>query len=522
MRKFTLLFFAAMMAFVSCKDKGGDPKPEEIEDSTEIEVPPPAEANTLPRQIVLRSNRQVESYKITYKSGNKIDKITKSNEEVQTYHYNGQGLIERIDYSGFGDRGSIAYTYNGTVLIRSEIIQSDIVTGKIEYAYPSDGKVTYTELSLENGRWKTEPPVTLEYDSKGNLIRGSQGSTQLTITNDDKNSPFVNVAGWSKIHLIAGVSGENVDIDIFGRRNNPTNTKMTESQSMNRKFIYEFTDTENPKFPTKVTGKEGNETVFTAEICYSGNCNLSTDPVDPNNPGDESNPENLTLPETIVMTFKGEERTYTITYQGDARNIDKISRSGVVETYVYDVNNRIQKIYRGSENDGNYSLYTYDGNGRLIKEEVHRPGNPVEVNEFNYSGTKPVMSMNGDADIEFIQDSNGNITAVALSVPGLPNAGSVSLTFDDKNAPFKNVAGWGKVRYLAGLPLGENVWFEDIMGGGNNPLKLTGNFMGQAADITYVYEFKDNKNPKFPTKITGTKKVGSEPEETFDATITYK
>jgi len=245
------------------------------------------------------------------------------------------------------------------------------------------------------------------------------------------------------------------------------------------------------------------------------------DPNDPDN-GEDGNPDvETTLPKTIEMSFEGDTRTYNITYQGDTKKIDKISRSGLVETYVYDENNRIQKIYRGSANDGDYNLYTYDGSGRLIKEEGYRPDESPTVSEIDYSGTKPVVSLRGEGEVELTHDSKGNLTNAALIFGGT-SAGAVSLTYDDKNAPFKNVVGWSEVYYLVGAPLGDNIWLEDIAGAGNNPLKLTGSFMGQIANITYVYEFKDSKNPKFPTRVTGTKKVGSDPAVTFEAKITYK
>ncbi len=523
MKKITLLFLALIMAVVSCKDENGGP------DSTgpDIEPPPPAEANTLPRQVVVRNNGEVTDYRITYQSGSKkIDKITRSDGIVETYHYNGQNLIERIDYAINGNDGNTVFFYSNDVLTRSESTRSGQLIEKVEYTYPSSGKITITNSHNNGGTWETESPITLEFDSKGNVVKGNQDQIQATVTYNDKNSPLLNVAGWSKIHFTGGIpGGDNVDLsDIVGRRNNPINTKMSNgTESMDLKFSYEYTDTENAKFPTKITGKDDGQTKFTAEICYSGNCNLSTDPNDPDDPNGP-NPETATLPEMIVMTSGGETRTYTITYQENSKKIDKITASagGAAAIYVYD-GERIQKVHWGSENSGDYNLYTYDGNGRLTKDENHRSGGDTDVTGFSYSGTKTTVSGEGvgDMEVELSYDNKGNFTGATLSAGGT-TAGQVSITYDDKNAPFMNVVGWKEIRYLVGAPLGENIGFEDIMGAGNNPSELTGTVGGDNVKVTYVYEFADSKNPKFPTKVTGTKKVGSAQEETFTAEITYK
>jgi len=520
MKKFTLLFFTCMMAFVSCKDENGGP------DSTgpDIEPPPAEEAHTLPRQVVVRSNGEVAGYTITYQSGTKkINKITKTNGAVETYRYNDQNLIERIDY---GNDGYVSFFYNNDVLTRSESSRSGQLVEKTEYTYPSNNKVTFVQSKYENNAWESDAAITLEFDSKGNVTKGGQGGLQATLSYDIKNTPFLNVEGWSKINFTGGIPlGDNVDIsDIVGRRNNPTSTKVIEGGAslLDLAFSYEFTDTENAKFPTRITGKDDGQTKFTAEICYSGNCNLSTDP---DNPGDPNgpNPETETLPATIVMTSGGDTKTYTIVYQENSKKIDKITEAGGASTtYIYD-GERIQKVSLGSANSEDYNLYSYDGSGRLTKDENHRSGGDTDVAEFSYSGTKTIVSGEGvgDMQVELSYDSKGNFTDATLSKGGT-TAGQVSITYDDKNAPFMNVVGWKKIRYLVGAPLGENIGLEDIMGSGNNPSELTGTMGGDNVKVTYVYEFADSKNPKFPTKVTGTKKVGTDPAETFVAEITYK
>ena len=245
---------------------------------------------------------------------------------------------------------------------------------------------------------------------------------------------------------------------------------------------------------------------------------------DPDNPdnGEQPNPETATLLQTIVMTSNGATKTYTITYQGNTAKIDKIAENGgTFTTYVYD-GEHIQKVYWGSENSDDYNAYSYDGSGRLTKDDNFRSSGEDGVTQLSYSGNKTIVSGEGvgGMEIELSYDS-GNLTGAVLSDEGTV-AGEVAITYDDKNAPFKNVVGWKEIRYLVGAPLGDNIGFEDILGAGNNPLKLTGTFGGSNVEVNYVYEFSDSKNPKFPTKLTGTKKVGTAAAETFVAEITYK
>src|SRR5690606_21613092 len=197
-KKFTLLFFACVMAVASCTDENPDP------DATgpDIEPPPIAEANTLPKQIVLRSNGEVESYTITYKSGSKkIDKITRLNGETGTYHYDGD-LIERIDY---GSEGNEKFFYSSGALVRSETTRSGSVEEKAEYSYPSASKITIVDSYDDDGNWEVEKPIVLEFDSKGNVTKGGQDGLAATISYDNNNSPFLNAEGWSKIHFKGGI-----------------------------------------------------------------------------------------------------------------------------------------------------------------------------------------------------------------------------------------------------------------------------------------------------------------------------
>lgn len=264
--------------------------------------------------------------------------------------------------------------------------------------------------------------------------------------------------------------------------------------------------------------------VVTIAFCTDKKADPNPDGSEDPDKKEQTNPPAETLPEKIVMTSGGETKTYTIIYQGSSKKIDKITAAagGSSTTYLYD-GEHIHKVYWGPENSEDYNLYSYDGSGRLTKDENHRSGGDTETTNFSYSGTKTVVSGGGvgGLQVEISYDGKGNLIGAVLTNDG-DNAGDVSITYDGKNAPFLNVVGWKKIRYLIGAPLGDNIGFEDILGAGNNPLKLTGTFGGSNVEVTYAYEFSDSKNPKFPTRVTGTKKVGSDPAVTFEAKITYK
>src|SRR4051794_28491718 len=100
MKKVTLLFFAIMMAVVSCGDKKNDPDPDvedpDIEDPNNEELPA-EEANALPEKIVMTSGGETRTYTITYQEGTaKINNIAESGMygRLETYIYEGDLIIK--------------------------------------------------------------------------------------------------------------------------------------------------------------------------------------------------------------------------------------------------------------------------------------------------------------------------------------------------------------------------------------------------------------------------------------------
>lgn len=526
MKKILLILIVLVIGIASCKKKSDYPEPIIDPEEPGVEVPPASEANTLPMKMSINANGKSEVYTITYQSGTKkIAKIEKSNGPLETYQYAGD-LIERINYGSAGnDYTMFEYSEKGA-LIRKTHYQSSNLATKIEYSYPSESKVTFVESEYKNNNWETRETTTLEIDSKGNFIKGSSNKElQVTLSYDNKNSPFLNVTGWSKIHYTGGVPlGDNIDVkDVVGRRNNPVKTKVTGRVALNLAFSYEFGDSNNLKFPTKIIGEEGDKTSFSLEICYSGDCSITDNSNHPGN-GEQPNPETATLPETIVMTSNGETRAYTISYQENSAKLDKITvTNGRTIGYEYK-GDLIEKEYTVDRPD-EYDWYEYSASNQLMKVSSYRGNNNAHETILSYSGTK--LTVTGDEigedgnKLELNYDGRGNLTVLEIFDKTNVSAAKVSVTYDDKNTAFKNVLGWRQIRFLVGVPLGDNIGYEDIMAVVNNPLKVTGS-LGENVEVVYIYEFKDNKNPKFPTSITGTVKVAGAVTNTFTAAITYK
>ncbi|HRP17172.1 MAG TPA: hypothetical protein PL128_04175 [Ginsengibacter sp.] len=276
MKKVTLYFLAASMIAISCsKDKPGS-GPEE-NNGPDIETPSTGESGTFPTKIVLVAGSETTTYNISYlPNSNKIEKIDKGNAGLETFEYEGD-LIKKIAY-GNSDGNYRKYEYSNNQLSRETYYNNGQTGEKNEYTYPSEKKVTMTNYEYNNGVWTKGGTFNLEFDSKGNLIKGSGGATEMNemainLSYDlDKSSPILNITGWQKANLTGGgIIGDNVDIsDLLGRRNNPTQTSlaMLGEDPLVLNYSYEYTDSRHPTFPTKITGKNGDNPVFTATITY--------------------------------------------------------------------------------------------------------------------------------------------------------------------------------------------------------------------------------------------------------------
>ena len=222
------------------------------------------------------------------------------------------------EYYGTDGSNYSKFEYQNNALVRETRYQASQPVAKSEYTYPATNKIQFVEFKYKNDKWEQSgDPVNLEFNTKGNLTKAESGKTKVSVSYDDKNAPFLNVAGWPDFNFTGGVPmGDNVGFaDVVGRRNNPTKTTATEAGTplMDLAFTYEFNDTQNPKFPTKITGRENGRTKFTLVISYS----IQTEEPEEEQPTKEDS----ILPLELIMNSEGDQRiTTTITYQPTARN----------------------------------------------------------------------------------------------------------------------------------------------------------------------------------------------------------
>ncbi|TCK84835.1 hypothetical protein [Albibacterium bauzanense] len=273
--KKVLLFLSVVLLSVSCSKNTVDPDPPIGPLSPPL--PPATESNTLPVKVVLELEGKTKTYNFSYVSNTKkLEKITTSEERIESYEYEGD-LITKIQYRE-GDYNT--YEYENSILVREFEYRGSKQISKLEFGYLNNNAFTIKPYANKDGEWILDNSeggdVSVEFDSNGNLLKGEtelgdMGHLKINVTYDDKNSPIVNIPGWSKINILGGVPlGDNIDfVDIIGRRNNPSKVTITsEGGNMDFTYTYEFNDTDNPKFPTKISGKQNNVTLFSATITY--------------------------------------------------------------------------------------------------------------------------------------------------------------------------------------------------------------------------------------------------------------
>lgn len=257
--------------------------------------------------------------------------------------------------------------------------------------------------------------------------------------------------------------------------------------------------------------------LFLAAAMFVVSCSSSDNNLDPNPPGPPNPPsppsvEAKALPLKVVMeTEKNGVVTYTISYVADTQKINKITITGTdrnnEERYTYK-GDLIDKIEYGS--NGDYTQYEYQ-NDALVRETSYRNNELVQKQEYEYQTNQSLKQkeyeyQNGEwllkGNILANFDNNGNLVGGTVDFGDKGNL-QLTATYDNKNTPVANITGWSKVQLLGGIPLGDNIDFVDIAGRRNNPEKVLAIMNEENINITYSYEFKDEKNPQFPTKVIG-------------------
>jgi len=192
-----------------------------------------------------------------------------------------------------------------------------------------------------------------------------------------------------------------------------------------------------------------------------------------------------------------------------------------ISTYQYSGN----KIATVDHNDGSNEIYTYTGEN-LTKVDWYEDGVLVQKDVFTYNSDNKVATFisynynedpqyNGADKYTYTYNANGTVTVVEAygdhteqnsiyqtATATLVNGNLVSYTgsqysavytFDDKNAPFKNVQNY------------QNYVLSDLEGGLNNELSYTYTSNGYDENSQYVYEYNE---AGFPVKVTETDDFG--------------
>src|SRR5690606_36443278 len=182
-------------------------------------------------------------------------KIEGGTHGVEKYQYQ-DDLIEKITYGDVVLGDYVKFEYENKVLVSAVRYEDNAPERKVACSHLTSNALITQSYRYVNNKWEEDNThVFFEFAPNGNMIKAEGDSgTEINLTYDDKNAPFIHVIGWSKIHFTTGLpflSDGMGYVDFMGRRNHPLKISMLESPDA-LKYIYDFNDTKNSKFPTKI------------------------------------------------------------------------------------------------------------------------------------------------------------------------------------------------------------------------------------------------------------------------------
>ena len=286
-----ITFLIIGLVAASCSNSDSDPIPPDNKEGIPIDPAPTEEVALLPKTIRIEA-RETAVYQIEYKGDSgQIDKITVNNGESEAFIYN-NGLIEKKEYINNDPNwnGFKKYDYSNKVLQEEVSYRNNEPIEKVGYTFKVDNRLEMINSKFREGVWKqSDTAINLKFDSKGNLALGEGtvdieedgeilgvGAARFDVEYNTTHTPFLYVDGISQINYLTGIfMGDNPGWDeIFGRRNNLTRSSFVvrdKGEVIMETIIvytYEYSDARNKKFPTKITGTEQGEVLFTALITY--------------------------------------------------------------------------------------------------------------------------------------------------------------------------------------------------------------------------------------------------------------
>jgi hypothetical protein len=205
---------------------------------------------------------------------------------------------------------------------------------------------------------------------------------------------------------------------------------------------------------------------------------------------EENNNTSFILPSVIKTTntlSETNEFSYKLNYVGNTNKISEVRDNltgEILSIFVYNEFNLISQVIDAEDNSSIY--YQYDSQDRIISRvaENNNNGEDAITNiEYNNDGTAIMMFDNDPDTIEILTfDANNNIVEVNDIFEGT----SELYTYDTKNYPYKNIAGFNNAFLSTGaLPFGVK----------NNAISRNDGLQQDSA--FYVYNEQD-----YPTIIT--------------------
>ena len=208
--------------------------------------------------------------------GNKLESVTQSDNQstsISTYYfvYTNNKVIRIDGYTSYNaseptKTEEVNYSYDSQGRLSSMVHTDPYETETGTFTYNANGSATFIQSYKENNSpISNENTISLQFDSKDNLIRFSDGEDTRVLEYDNYKSPFKNVVGLN-FHIL--LSGELTTSEIFSLNNNCTSTSFTNSkgETFSGTFSYDYNQ---EGFPRQIISKDYEGYESTISIQYS-------------------------------------------------------------------------------------------------------------------------------------------------------------------------------------------------------------------------------------------------------------
>ncbi|MDG1037731.1 MAG: hypothetical protein P8O89_02175 [Polaribacter sp.] len=208
--------------------------------------------------------------------GNKLESVTQSDNQstsISTYYfvYTNNKVIRIDGYTSYNaseptKTEEVNYSYDSQGRLASMVHTDSYETETGTFTYNANGSVTFEQSFKENNSsYSSENTISLQFDSKDNLIRYNSWDGTRVLEYDNYKSPFKNVVGLN-FHIL--LSGELTTSEIFSLNNNCTSSSFTNSkgETFSDTFSYDYNE---EGFPRQIISKDYEGYESTISIQYS-------------------------------------------------------------------------------------------------------------------------------------------------------------------------------------------------------------------------------------------------------------